>query len=36
MINGVRLGQEFLAEAMETACYLVHILASSTFEDKTP
>eukprot|EP00253_Pinus_taeda_P012788 PITA_12788 len=36
MLNGVRLGQEFWAEAMETSCYLVNISPSSSLEDKTP
>ena len=36
MLNGVRLGQEFWAEAVDTACYLVNISLSSALEDKTP
>ena len=36
MLSGTRLGQEFWAEAVETACYLVNISPSSTLEDKTP
>jgi hypothetical protein len=36
MLSGVRLGQEFLAEAMGIACYLVNKSASSSVDDKTP
>eukprot|EP00253_Pinus_taeda_P025635 PITA_25635 len=36
MLSGVRLGQEFWAEAVETACYLVNRSPSSALEDKTP
>eukprot|EP00253_Pinus_taeda_P035393 PITA_35393 len=36
MLSGVRLGQEFWAEAVETSCYLVNGSPSSTLEDKTP
>ena len=36
MLRGVRLGQEFRAEAMEIACYLVNRSRSSTLEEKTP
>ena len=36
MLSGAGLGQEFWAEAMETACYLVNKSPSSTLEDKTP
>eukprot|EP00253_Pinus_taeda_P012191 PITA_12191 len=35
MLSGARLGQEFWAEAVETACYLVNRSPSSTLEDKT-
>lgn len=36
MLNGVGLGQEFWAEAVDTACYLINRSASSVLEDKTP
>eukprot|EP00253_Pinus_taeda_P028817 PITA_28817 len=36
MLSGARLGQEFWAEALETACYLVNRSPSSALEDKTP
>ena len=36
MLSGVRLGQEFWVEAVETACYLVNRSPSSPLEDKTP
>eukprot|EP00253_Pinus_taeda_P024842 PITA_24842 len=36
MLSGARLGQEFWAEVVETACYLVNISPSPTLEDKTP
>eukprot|EP00253_Pinus_taeda_P012498 PITA_12498 len=36
MVSGAKLGQEFWAEAMETACYLVNRSPSSTLEDRTP
>eukprot|EP00253_Pinus_taeda_P001476 PITA_01476 len=36
MLSGVRLGQEFWAEAVETTCYLVNRSPSSALEDKTP
>eukprot|EP00253_Pinus_taeda_P029396 PITA_29396 len=36
MLNGPELGQEFWAEAVETACYLVNRSPSSALEDKTP
>eukprot|EP00253_Pinus_taeda_P016989 PITA_16989 len=36
MLNGAGLGQEFWAEAGDTACYLVNRSPSSTLEDKTP
>jgi hypothetical protein len=35
MLNGVELGQEFWAEAVGTACYLVNISPSSMLDDKT-
>eukprot|EP00253_Pinus_taeda_P033454 PITA_33454 len=36
MLNGVGLGQEFWAEVVETACYLVNRSPLSVLEDKTP
>ena len=36
MLNGVGLGQELWAKAVETACYLVNRSPSSALEDKTP
>eukprot|EP00253_Pinus_taeda_P027949 PITA_27949 len=36
MLSGAELGQEFWAEAMDTACYLVNRSPSSALEDKTP
>eukprot|EP00253_Pinus_taeda_P025839 PITA_25839 len=36
MLSGAELGQEFWAEVVETACYLVNRSPSSTLEDKTP
>eukprot|EP00253_Pinus_taeda_P008609 PITA_08609 len=36
MLSGARLGQEFWAEAVETACYLVNRSPSLALEDKTP
>ena len=36
MLSGIRLGQEFWAEEVETACYLVNSSPSSALEDKTP
>eukprot|EP00253_Pinus_taeda_P029257 PITA_29257 len=36
MLNGVGLGQEFWAKAMDIACYLVNRSPSSALEDKTP
>eukprot|EP00253_Pinus_taeda_P006771 PITA_06771 len=36
MLSGAVLGQEFWAEAVDTACYLVNRSPSSTLEDKTP
>jgi len=36
MLNDVGLGQEFWAEAMDAACYLVNRSPSSALEDKTP
>ena len=36
MLSGTGLGQEFWAEAVEIACYLVKKSPSSTLEDKTP
>jgi len=36
MFSGVGLGQEFWAEAMDTACYLVNRSSSSALEDKAP
>ena len=36
MLSGTRIGQEFWAEAVETACYLVNRSPSSVLEDKTP
>ncbi len=36
MLSGVRLRQEFWAEAVETACYLVNRSPSLALEDKTP
>eukprot|EP00253_Pinus_taeda_P015670 PITA_15670 len=36
MLSGAALGQEFWAEAVDTACYLVNRSPSSALEDKTP
>eukprot|EP00253_Pinus_taeda_P028451 PITA_28451 len=36
MLSGARLGQEFWAEAVDTACYLVNRSPSSGLENKTP
>ena len=36
MLSGTGLGQEFWAEALETACYLINISPSLVLEDKTP
>ena len=36
MLSGTGLGQEFWAEAVEIACYLVNRSPSSVLEDKTP
>eukprot|EP00253_Pinus_taeda_P033974 PITA_33974 len=36
MLNGARLGKEFWAEVVDTACYLVYRSPSSALEDKTP
>ena len=36
MLNGARLGHEFLAKVVETACYLVNRSPSSVLEDNTP
>eukprot|EP00253_Pinus_taeda_P005087 PITA_05087 len=36
MLSGAGLGQEFWAEAVDTACYLVNRSPSSALEDKTP
>jgi hypothetical protein len=36
MLSGTELGQEFWAEAVDTACYLVNLSPSSTLDEKTP
>src|SRR5271168_1572192 len=36
MLSGSGLGQEFWAEAVDTACYLINRPPSSELEDKTP
>eukprot|EP00253_Pinus_taeda_P024014 PITA_24014 len=36
MLSGAGLGQEFWAEAVDTACYFVNRSPSSALEDKTP
>ena len=36
MLSGTGLGQEFWAEAVETACYLVNRSPSSALEDNIP
>ena len=36
MFNNVGLGQEFWVEVVETTCYLIKRLLSTTLEDKTP
>jgi hypothetical protein len=36
MLSGARLGQEFWAEAVSTACYLVNRSPSSALDDTTP
>eukprot|EP00253_Pinus_taeda_P025945 PITA_25945 len=36
ILSGVGLGQEFWAEVVETACYLINRSPSSTLDDKSP
>ena len=36
MLSGVGLGQEFWAEVVDTACYLVNRSSSSALDVKTP
>jgi hypothetical protein len=36
MLNGARLGKEFWAEEVGTACYLVNKSPSSMLDDKNP
>jgi hypothetical protein len=36
MLNGARLRQEFLVEAVGTTCYLVNRIPSSALDDKNP
>ena len=36
MLSGAGLGQEFWAEAVDTACHLINRSPSSALEDKTP
>ena len=36
MLSSARIGQEFWAEAVETACYLVNRSPTSSLIDKTP
>ena len=36
MLSNARIGQEFWAKAVETACYLVNRSPTSTLIDKTP
>ena len=36
MLSGAGIGQEFWAEAVGTACYLVNRSPSSALDDKTP
>jgi hypothetical protein len=36
MLSGAELGQELLAEAMGTTCYLVNRSPSSTLDENTP
>jgi hypothetical protein len=36
MLSGVRLGKEFWAEVVGTACYMVNISPSSVLDDKNP
>jgi hypothetical protein len=36
MLSGAKLGQEFWAKVVGTACYLVNRSPSSALDDKTP